>query len=128
MDIRHEARIKALQELFSLGFSISKKNKKHYTNPLTSKIGANITDIDLLISQHAPKYPVEKIAKIDLAILRLSIYELVFQKQNPTKVVINEAIELAKEFGSEQSPSFINGVLGSILKIRPVDTHDSIKI
>ena len=60
-------------------------------------------------------WPVDKLNKIDLAILRLAIYELE-NLEVPPKVVIDEAVELAKEFGSENSPSFVNGVLGTIYK------------
>ena len=61
-------------------------------------------------------FPISKIAKIDVAILRLAVYELIFEKNTPPKVIIDEAIELAKEYGSDSSPSFVNGVLGSIYK------------
>lgn len=72
--------------------------------------------IDKAITKAAPEWPIEKIAKIDVAILRLSVYELLIQKKEPPKVIIDEAIELAKEFGNENSPKFVNGVLGTILK------------
>lgn len=64
----------------------------------------------------APKWPIEKINRIDLAILRLAVWELFYKRKTPPKVAIDEAIELAKEFGAENSPSFINGVLGTIFK------------
>lgn len=69
--------------------------------------------IDIQIEKAAPTWPIDKLNKIDLAILRLAIYELENEK-TPPKVVIDEAVELAKEFGGEGSPSFINGVLGTI--------------
>ena len=67
------------------------------------------------IKKAAPTWPIEKLNKIDLAILRLAVFELENQ-QTPPKVVIDEAIELAKEFGAESSASFVNGVLGTIYK------------
>ena len=70
--------------------------------------------IDQYILKAAPRWPLERINKIDLAILRLAIWELCFQKKEPPKVIIDEAVELAKEFGGENSPSFVNGVLGTI--------------
>jgi len=63
----------------------------------------------------SPAWPIDKLNKIDLAILRLSIYELLIGNI-PPKVIIDEAVEIAKEYGSESSPSFVNGVLGTIYK------------
>jgi len=77
---------------------------------------AHLTDIDARIHAAAPEWPVDKIAKIDLAILRLAIYELTVEKKEPPKVIIDEAIELAKEYGNDASSKFVNGVLGTILK------------
>ena len=75
----------------------------------------DLLDIDSLIHQAAPEWPISQINKVDLAILRLSIYELK-QKQIPYKVAIDEAVELAKEYGSDNSAKFINGVLGTVLE------------
>lgn len=77
---------------------------------------AKLTNIDTKIQSCAPEWPLNKIAKIDLAILRLATFELTEDKSEPPKVVIDEAIELAKSYGNENSPKFVNGVLGSILK------------
>ncbi|MBU0981145.1 transcription antitermination factor NusB [Patescibacteria group bacterium] len=72
------------------------------------------------IAKHAPEWPFEKIAPIDRAILELSVAELLFDKEIPDLVAINEGIELAKEFGTESSPKFVNGVLSSIYeKVKP---------
>lgn len=70
--------------------------------------------IDKEIAVAAPEWPLQRINKIDLAILRLAIYELLIKKAEPPKVIIDEAVELAKEFGSENSASFVNGALGNI--------------
>lgn len=110
-DPRHLKRIKIIKELFALSFQAQKAREKK-----TEKILVNFSKIDQLISKSAPLWPIEKINKIDLAILRLAVYELVIDKTEPLKVIIDEAVELAKEFGNEQSGPFINGVLGSILK------------
>ena len=83
---------------------------------MTAPIIANLKSIDSEINISAPEWPLERINKIDLAILRLAIYELLLEKSQPPKVIIDEAIELAKEFGAESSAPFINGVLGDILK------------
>ena len=70
--------------------------------------------IDELISYTAKGWKIERMSKVDLSILRLSIYELMFDEDIPEKVAINEAVELAKEYGGEDSASFINGILGEI--------------
>ena len=75
----------------------------------------NRSTIDEYIAKAAPEYPIEKINKIDLAILRLAIFELMIEKKEPENVIIDEAIELAKEFGGEASPAFINGALGTLI-------------
>lgn len=72
-------------------------------------------DLDTRISISAPQWPIDKLNRIDLSILRLATYELI-NTDTPPKVIIDEAVELAKEFGGESSPSFVNGVLGDILK------------
>ncbi len=76
----------------------------------------NVTKIDKIIEDAAPEWPVDQIAVIDKTILRLAIYELEFNKEIPPKVVINEAVELAKSYGSENSSKFVNGVLGTLFK------------
>lgn len=78
----------------------------------------HISEIDAIIHTDAPKWPIDKINKVDLAILRCAIWELLIQKTTPPKVIIDESVELAKEFGTDTSSSFINGVLGSIIKLK----------
>jgi len=73
-------------------------------------------DIDAIIGPAAPEWPVEQIAKIDKIILRIGVYELMIKRDVPPKVAINEAVELAKTFGGENSSKFINGVLGTIYR------------
>lgn len=109
MDPRHQQRIKIIQELYS---TIFYKNKN--VSAKTKMILKNNHLIEAKIKISAPKYPIEKIAKVDLSILRLAIYELIIEKKEPPKVIINEAIELAKELAGEKSPGFINAVLGKI--------------
>jgi len=112
-DPRHKKRQETIQELFSWSF--------HPQQELSSKTKSILNkseEIDRRIKQAAPKWPIEKINKIDLAILRLAVFELIYRKKIPAKVVINEAVELGKEFGGENSPGFINGVLGYIYEKR----------
>jgi transcription antitermination protein NusB len=110
-DPRHLKRIKLFKKLFSLSFS-----EDETVSDLVKPIVDKFKDIDKLIVTSAPDWPIEKLNKVDLAILRLAIYELVFIKVSPQKVIIDEAIELAKHFGTEKTPKFVNGVLGSIIK------------
>ena len=71
--------------------------------------------IDRLIWEYAPAWPVEQISIVDRNILRIAVFEILYQRLAPPKAVINEAVELAKTFGSESSPRFVNGVLGSLM-------------
>lgn len=116
MDPRHLARIKTIQNLFAQSFAELKHNLPYPDDEKTKKIVIKLKAIDGLIHKYAPRYPLKNIAKTDLSILRLSIYELMFEKKTPKKVVIDEAIELAKELSGEKSYGFVNAVLGTILK------------
>ena len=100
LDPRHLKRIRLFKRLFSIGFRQQKFPAA----------------IDRIIVKNAPDWPINKLNKVDLAILRLAIDELKSAKKTPPKVVIDEAIELAKTFGTETTPKFINGVLGAIVK------------
>lgn len=110
-DPRHLKRREAVKALFSWSFQGGKVK-----NQQARLIIENLKNIDKLIVRCAPAWPIEKIAKIDLAILRLALYELTVAKTQPPKVIIDEAVELAKEFGGETTPKFVNGVLGTALK------------
>ena len=70
--------------------------------------------LDQFIAEHAPEWPLEQVATIDRNILRIALWEFAVDGETPIKVAINEAIELAKAFGSDSSPRFVNGVLGSL--------------
>jgi N utilization substance protein B len=76
----------------------------------------NQDKIDAMIVPAAPEWPVDQIAKIDKIVLRVGIYELMIKRDVPPKVAINEAVELAKAFGGENSSKFVNGVLGTIYR------------
>ena len=75
---------------------------------------AHRPDIDRLIQRKAPAWPLEQLAPVDRNLLRLAIYEVLFDNRVPVRAAINEAVELAKRFGSDSSPRFVNGVLGSV--------------
>jgi N utilization substance protein B len=109
-DPRHQKRREIVKVLFAQTFA-----NQPNAPEIVTQILAKSKDIDKRIKAAAPTFPVENLNRIDLAILRLAVYEL-DEKKAPPKVVIDEAVELAKEFGSENSASFINGVLGTIYK------------
>jgi len=117
VDPRHQERKKTIKSLFA--YSFDKKGKRKKTSPanlLASKVIKKIEPIDKAIVKSAPKWPLEKVNRVDLAILRLATWELFYRSKVPPKVIINEAIELGKEYGGEASPGFINGVLGTVYK------------
>ena len=116
-DPRHLKRIKLMQDLFSWQFSSKLKTTK-ILNPIIS----HLKEIDEFISKSAPDRPLEQINKIDLAILRLAIFELIIESKVPPKVVVDEAVELGKEFGSDTSASFVNGALGKLIKDKGIKT------
>lgn len=109
-DPRHLRRIACVKELFASSFHTQPVALEH-----TRKVLAKQSEIDKFIAKSAPEWPLDKIEKIDLAIIRSAVYELLHEEKTPSKVIIDEAIEIAKEFGKENSPKFVNGVLGTIL-------------
>jgi len=111
-DPRHILRQKLIAELFEYQFRHNKVR-----SPKVVVIITHIDEIDEAIQKSAPEFTVDKINHIDLAILQLAVYELKFEPATPVKVVIDEAVELAKEYGNDTSPGFVNGVLGSVLKL-----------
>ncbi|OGH17964.1 MAG: hypothetical protein A3C22_01625 [Candidatus Levybacteria bacterium RIFCSPHIGHO2_02_FULL_37_10] len=108
LDPRHKKRQKIIQSLFKADFH------KQIVNNDTKAILMHKNFLDKEIESAAPEFPADKINKVDLAILRLAIYELLVAKKEPSKVIIDEAIELAKEYGGDSSPSFVNGALGNL--------------
>jgi N utilization substance protein B len=110
-DPRHVHRQRIVQTLFAATFS-----EQEVTDQKIVLILENIEAINKSIEHIAPEFPIDKLNKIDLAILQLGVYELMIEKTQPPKVIIDEAIELAKEFGGGTSPGFVNGALGKLLK------------
>src|SRR5579872_3344858 len=110
LDPRHKKRQQLVEQLFKGDF---------HKQPITDKakeILAKKEEIDAYITKAAPEFPIAKINKIDAAILRLAVYELFFDKSTPPKVVVDEAIELAKEYGTDTSSAFVNGALGKLIQ------------
>jgi len=126
---RHKARIIALQALYEVDSvarrpgtvverllseaDLSEENSA-FVRELVDGTVLNKDEIDGNIQRFAPAWPVEQIAMVDRNILRLAIFEILFDNKVPVKVAVNEAVEIAKTFGSENSARFINGVLGSV--------------
>jgi N utilization substance protein B len=94
-------------------YQVSRKARP-YTVELLRGIRERIDDIDMAISGHATNWRLERIAGMDRNLLRIGIYELLYCDDVPPQVAINEAVEIAKRFGSEESPAFINGVLDAV--------------
>jgi N utilization substance protein B len=134
---RHLGRIVALQTLYEQDFRQEVEDKnfilaevlarnisryeetiddKEFIAQLVHGVNKRQAEIDDIIRPVAPEWPIEQIARMDRIVLRIGCYELLFERGVPPKVVINEAVELAKAFGGDNSSKFINGVLGTILR------------
>ncbi len=129
MKSRTRARIVALQVLFEMDMtdhplgevleerSIDLKLDEiqfEFARGLIAGVRENTLTLDRLISEHAPEWPLDQVAVVDRNILRMALWEVAFYQKTPLKVGINEAVELAKMFGTDSSPRFVNGVLGSL--------------
>ncbi|MDE3088060.1 MAG: transcription antitermination factor NusB [Chloroflexota bacterium] len=134
MKIRRQARALALQALFEidcvghrpdqvLDYLILDENLPaagaQFAHALVEGVCAHREKLDEFIKRHAPEWPVDQLAVIDRNILRIALYELQYDPDVPIKVAINEAIELAKTFGSDTAPRFVNGVLGAFMLQHP---------
>jgi transcription antitermination protein NusB len=134
---RHLGRIVALQTLYEQDFrrevndpgldleEVLARNIARYEETIEDKafiealvrgVDQKQNELDDIIRPVAPEWPIEQIARMDRTILHIGIYELVFEEGVPPKVAINEAVELAKAFGGDNSSKFINGVLGTVLR------------
>lgn len=134
MGVRREGREYAVQALYAVELSpappretlalfweteIFKSSAKAFAGELLAGILMQREEIDVQIATKSPNWSLARMAKIDLAIIRLAAYELVFRADIPKNVTINEAIEIAKKFGSEESPAFVNGILDEIARSLP---------
>lgn len=134
---RHLGRIIALQTLFELDFRRATGDKtfnleevlqrnigryeatvddKDFIIQLVHGVAEKEKELDTELQPIAPEWPIDQIARMDRVILRIGLYELKYSKDVPPKVVINEAVELAKAFGGENSSRFVNGVLGTAFR------------
>jgi transcription antitermination protein NusB len=140
---RHLGRIVALQTLYEQDFrrevndpgldleDVLARNISRYEETIEDKafieslvrgVSGKESELDDVIRPVAPEWPIEQIARMDRIILRMGVYELLFEEGVPPKVVINEAVELAKAFGGDNSSKFINGVLGTVLRNQEAKT------
>ncbi len=149
MASRHFSRMIALQSLYEWEMWKNEKDvneiierninnlaqdlsDKDFPRQLVAGIIEHKEELDSIIEKSAPERPLAQINTVDRNILRLGLYELLFEKSEdvPPKVAINEAVELAKNFGSENSYSFINGVLGTVYKaieqVKPESEEESV--
>ena len=126
---RHQARQIALQALYELDCTshsvpevLMQRLKtealpddvRPFVYQLVNGVLLHRQRLDSIIQEFAPEWPVDQMAIIDRNILRMSIYEIAVSKTAPLRVVINEAVELAKDYGADTAPRFVNGVLGSL--------------
>ena len=86
-----------------------------FATQIVSGVLPLVQELDTIIAQHAPEWPLDQVATIDRNILRIALWEIAVSNQTPIKVAINEAVELGKVYGSESTPRFVNGVLGSLV-------------
>lgn len=129
MKSRTESRICALQSLYELdltdhflGEVVADRAgamglddaQYEFARMLTAGVREFAEKLDSLIAEHAPEWPLDQVAVIDRNILRLALWEVAVYRKTPLKVGINEAVELAKAFGTDSSARFVNGVLGSL--------------
>ncbi len=134
---RHLGRIVALQTLYEQDFRLECGDDKFqldqvlhrnidrykdtiddqaFIEKLVAGVNDKTSELDAILQPIAPEWPIDQIARMDRIVLRIGLYELLYEQDAPPKVVINEAVELAKSFGGDNSSKFINGVLGTALR------------
>lgn len=128
---RHLSRMIAMQTLYEWDFRADSdlaeirdrnieeyegKCEKAFVDQIVDGVSKDKTNLDKIVDESAPEWPVDQISLIDKTVLRIAIFELLNLKDVPPKVVINEAVELSKQFGGDNSSKFVNGVLGTIYK------------
>ena len=135
---RHQARVVALQALYEidcvghacgavlelrLAEVLLPEAAAGFSRLLVNGVLRHLPVLDAFIHQHAPDWPLKQMAFIDRNILRIAIFEFAVDGRTPVKVAINEAVELAKQFGSDSAPRFVNGVLGTLVERKQAIAH-----
>lgn len=90
---------------------------RRFAEELILGVAENLEKIDQVIEEHSTNWALDRMARVDLSLLRMAAYELLFCPQTPTSVVINEAIEIGKRFGTKETPAFVNGILDKISRV-----------
>ena len=111
--VRHEAQDVLDRRVVDEDFS---QSAEEFLKTLSRGVLEKLPEIDKIISGFAPNWPMNQIAVVDRNLLRMAIYEMVMDTETPPKVAINEAVELARQFGRENLSSFVNGVLGTVMQ------------
>ena len=124
IDITGHASNLVLQERFAE--SELERNMLGFAKRLVKEIVPMREKLDAFIAEHAPEWPIDQISIIDRNLVRIAMWEFAVSQETPVKVAINEAVELAKYFGSDSAPRFVNGVLGSLAE-RQNEIHQSFK-
>jgi N utilization substance protein B len=96
---------------------VSEEDRLYITEKV-SRIFKVRDDLDETIGECAEGWKISRLNRVDLSVLRLAVYEMVYDEEIPYRVAINEAVEIAKQFGSDESPSFINGILGKAVLLK----------
>ena len=104
------------EELYLDGIENLRGKDESYIQGKFNQIREKLPEIDKILNETSKGWKTSRMGKVDLSILRLAAYEVLYDEDVPTSVAINEAVELAKKFGGDDSPSFINGVLGKMVK------------
>lgn len=125
IEIQKTEELKEAIDLFIEANDITSPKAINYIEDAVLGIDKNIKEIDQKIEQNLKQeWKIERISKIDLTILRLAIYEIIY-KEVPFKVAINEAVELAKKYGEDASKKFVNGILASVVKENNIDKEEN---
>jgi N utilization substance protein B len=125
LDVLYEADVRDVEALGTLATRISLADPPvhDYTVELVEGVQANRARIDEILAEYAEGWTVARMPDVDRAVLRLGVYELLWRADVPPAVAIDEAVELAKSLSTEESPKFVNGVLGRILRDQPATTY-----
>lgn len=118
-DPRHLNRIKAFKQIFAKSFLPQLVDNQLAINSLSHQ-----EEIDEIIKKCAPEWPLSQINRVDLSVMRLALYELIYKPEVPTKVVLDEAVEIAKRYGGASSSSFVNGALATALALTNRETNN----
>ena len=114
-DFFPEEEMKEQEALYIEYLADPEQEEVDYIVRKTEKIIAMIPELDSMVNEHAVGWQTDRMGKVDLTIIRLAVYEMKYDDDIPVSVAINEAVELAKRYGSENSPAFINGVLAKMI-------------